>query len=171
MVNALRERIRVRMEKRQYETALQDANRLMVASHDDAGWYTCKGEILLRLKKYPELIEWVSEDLLSLPDSLPGAGLLKKVILLIKSMTLPHTAHLLEAFRDQAEYSVISQLAALPVNIPDDGLVTEFQGAIIALEGVGMDHAIDLFLSKAKETGLSAEEKKSLQALIARRKK
>ena len=127
--------------------------------------------VMALLLQHPELIEWVSEDLLSLPDSLPGAGLLKKVILLIKSMTLPHTAHLLEAFRDQAEYSVISQLAALSVNLPDDGLVTEFQGAIQALEGVGMDHAIDVFLSKAKETGLSAEEKKLLQALIAKRKK
>lgn len=74
---------------------------------------------------------------------------------------------LLEYFRDQNEYSEqLAQLAHYHLQVPENGLLIEFQDGLKHLKKVSIKKAIESLMQKARQQGLSTEEKQTLHNLI-----
>lgn len=80
------------------------------------------------------------------------------------------TAQIIEHWRHNEHAAVITKLACLPLNIPEEGLLGELTGALQQIEKKTLQTQIDSLLYKANMEGLSQEEKKVLQNLIKERK-
>ena len=80
------------------------------------------------------------------------------------------TAQLIEHWRDSEQYPIISKLAMLPLNIPDDGQLAELIGSLKKIEKNTLQNQIDSLLYKANAESLSLDEKKVLQRMIRQQK-
>jgi DNA primase len=125
--------------------------------------------ILALLIQNPFLIKHFDD---SLPTStLPGSRFLSQLIEIIKKNPSITTGSLIENWRDQKEESFIAKLANWEHIIPEDGAENEFLGAIRQLKTLTLDEEIDRLLAKAASDGLTDEEKLTLSACIAKKKK
>lgn len=82
----------------------------------------------------------------------------------------PHTSQLIEHWRNSEQYIIISKLAVLPLNIPEEGYLAELSGALQQIEKKTLQNQIDRLLYKANIENLSIEEKRQLQGMIRQQK-
>lgn len=100
---------------------------------------------------------------------LQGIDILKRVIGVIKQNSQQTTGSLLEFFKGEEDFSVISSLAAMDLLIPEDAWQAELQGAFDCIMGMEKEEHIRQLISKGNEQGLTAEEKQLLQQLLVAR--
>jgi len=120
------------------------------------------------LLQEPGLIEQLKE---TLPDFIKGRAveLLRALISQIRMNPGHTTAMLIEHWRDQqAAFQFLQQLASWHHTIPKEGVAAEFVGAIRQIHRQAYKQHIDRLLNKAANTGLSTEERQSLQQLIGK---
>lgn len=96
--------------------------------------------------------------------------LLIQLIKLLKQQPHLNTGALLEYWRDQPESQFLCQLAMWQHNIPEQGIKSEFQGALQGIAHLGCEQKIEMLLAKANQEGLSSKEKSELQNLILKNK-
>lgn len=77
------------------------------------------------------------------------------------------TGIVLEHFRDQAIYAQLVQLARHEWLIPENGIHLEFQDILQHLQKATHKQRVDKLLQKAKQGGLTVEEKQQLNMLIS----
>lgn len=98
----------------------------------------------------------------------PGADILRRLIEDLRLDPCTSTAQLLERWRDQPEQARLARLAATEALITAaDGARRELQNAIGRMGEETRRHRLDALLAKEPEGGLSAEEKRDLQALMS----
>lgn len=118
---------------------------------------------LMLIVQNPELAK-------SLTDPIPvlemqGFDLFIELIRMAQQETLT-TGTLLEHWRDRPEATIIAKLAQLEHMIPEQGIESEFLGAVNRLKKMSNEQAIERLLVKANQNSLSQEEKQFLQNLI-----
>jgi DNA primase len=118
------------------------------------------------LLQHPDLIQLVPHHWQTLPEAMPGSGILHQVINLIREQPTHTTAALLEWWREHPEYNQVSKLAAMPISIPDGGVNAEFEGVLQQLMKLAIDYKIEQLMQKAGGEGLTPSEKQQLQQLI-----
>lgn len=97
----------------------------------------------------------------------PGVKLLHQLINHLKTHPNLTTGALLEHWRDKPKTaSALARLAASQHPIPLEGLKDELQDALTRIHQKETEHTIQALLTRAKNTPLSEQEKKHLQALI-----
>ncbi len=112
----------------------------------------------------PTLAQFIEEPLPKI--SLRGMNLLNEIISIAKQHPELKTGGLLECWREQAEQKSLVKLAQAEHMIPEQGIQSEFIGAIQHLRKQGHAEMIGRLLAKANEASLSHEEKKQLEELI-----
>lgn len=85
----------------------------------------------------------------------------------------PHlsTAALIERFRESASFDVIRKLASLETFVSDETLVQELYDTLAFLTKKTQESEIQTLLKRAKEQGLTEEERQKLQHLVKQKKK
>jgi DNA primase len=116
------------------------------------------------LVQKPTLVETLTEPLP--PIDAPGFDLFLEILNLAKQNPALTTGALLEHWRDRPEGAMLSKLAQTDHMVPDAGMESEFQGAILRLKKLANEQAIERLLSQAAQNGLSQEEKQRLHELI-----
>jgi DNA primase len=101
-------------------------------------------------------------------SELPGIAVLTELLEQAAGMEQPNTAMLLERWRDRAEYSRLSELAAAAGMVETaGGAAQELQMAVQKLtESVGPGRRVNELLRKAQEMGLNYDEKAELSSLL-----
>ncbi len=98
----------------------------------------------------------------------PGADILRRLIEDLRLDPCKSTAQLLERWRDQPEQARLARLAATEALITAaEGARRELQNAIGRMGEEARRRRLDALLTKEQESGLSAEEKRDLQALMS----
>ena len=98
----------------------------------------------------------------------PGADILRRLIEDLRLDPCKSTAQLLERWRDQPEQARFARLAATEALITaPEGARRELQNAISRMGEEARRRRLDALLAKEQESGLSAEEKRDLQALMS----
>lgn len=115
--------------------------------------------LLLQAIKPPEISEL----------KLPGSKLLQKMIAIL--IQNPHltTGSFIEYFVDE-ERTLLSELAAQDLLIPQSGWEHELNGAFHRLKAINIENQIQELLQKGNAAALSASEKKLLQTLLITQK-
>ncbi len=100
--------------------------------------------------------------------TLPGHELLKELLLILPEKKA--TSQLIEHYRDSAHLPVILKLANLEFSIPEDGILSELEGALDALQGRAIQSEIDSLLHKVTNSTITDSERTHLQRLIRTQK-
>lgn len=120
------------------------------------------------LLQHPHIGPMLNEDL---PESgLAGLGLLKELVLQIKTQSITHTGALLEYWRDRKEIDYLAQLSVLETLIPESGVVSEVNAIFKHIKYQAIEERVDLLMNKATRGDLSNEEKQTLQKLLSYKK-
>lgn len=120
------------------------------------------------LIQHPELAALIVEPL---PKSeMFGYDLMIQIIDIIKKNNQITTGALLEYWRGQKEEALIATLAKTKHMIPEEGVASEFLGAIRQLAAIGYDEQINYLLAKAAREPLSESEKSELLIRISEKK-
>ncbi|MEA2079168.1 MAG: DNA primase, partial [Pseudomonadota bacterium] len=118
------------------------------------------------LLEQPELSERVKrpcgfEDL-----ELPGIPLLVELLEILGQHPHLSTGGILEHWRDKPEQQHLAKLATLPLELPEDGFVEEFCGAVQRLKEQRTRQRTEQLLFKEQESGLMESEKTELKQLL-----
>jgi DNA primase len=98
----------------------------------------------------------------------PGADILRQLVDDLRLEPCRSTAQLLERWRDRPEQSRLARLAATEALITEaEGARRELQNAIGRMGEETRRRRLDTLLAKEQESGLSADEKRDLQALMS----
>lgn len=100
--------------------------------------------------------------------TLPGHELLKELMVILPEKKA--TSQLIEHYRDSPQLPVILKLANLEFSIPEDGILSELEGALDALQNRAIQSEIDGLLQKVTSATISPEERTHLQKLIRAQK-
>jgi DNA primase len=102
-----------------------------------------------------------------LPElNIRGIELLHEIIERAKQHPELTTGGLLEFWRERAEGNSLAKLAQVQHMIPDEGIKSEFLGAIQLLRKLSHEQIINRLIAKANQTELTQEEKQQLDELI-----
>jgi DNA primase len=118
--------------------------------------------------QYPRLAQSIDKPLPPLTHA--GFTLLTEIIEIINRSPHITTGGIHEQWRDKPAAAVIAQLAHWQHHIPEEGIESEFLGAIRQLTLASYDAKIDHLLSKSAQQGLSTEEKQLLATWISKKK-
>ncbi|MGR8931335.1 MAG: DNA primase [Gammaproteobacteria bacterium] len=123
--------------------------------------------ILALLIQDPNLACGVARENIGL-DGLQFAGheLLEEVLQKIALEKPKNSAILIEAFRGSLHEKTVKALAALELNVPEDGKEAEFRGALTQLMRQSSKERLSALLAKEAHQGLTDEEKLMLRKLI-----
>jgi DNA primase len=117
------------------------------------------------LVQNPELAHLVAGPL---PEGrLLGHAFLQRLIDLIKQLSIPNTARLIEYWRGQKEERFIASLACVKLAIPENGAAKEFLGTLRQIQLLDIEEKINDLM--AKGDSLSEEEKQVLSAWIIKK--
>lgn len=163
MLDELSKRARISFETKQTQSRTTSEPRLKQARPTSP----LKLAMML-LVQNPELVKTLNEPLPQL--EIKGYDLFTDLIQLTQKETLLTTGSLLEHWRDRPEAILVAKLAQLEHMIPEQGIPSEFLGAINRIKKLGAEQAIEKLLTKANQAGLSQEEKLHLQTLIEKNK-
>jgi DNA primase len=98
----------------------------------------------------------------------PGADILRQLVEDLRREPCKSTAQLLERWRDRPEQARLARLATTEALITAaEGARRELQNAIGRMGEEARRRRLDALLAKEQESGLSAEEKRDLQALMS----
>lgn len=95
-----------------------------------------------------------------------GQELMQDVLRKIALEKPKNSAILLEAYRGSIHEKTVKALAALELNVPEEGKGAEFSGALNQLLRQSRQEKLTELLAKEGREGLSAEEKQMLRALF-----
>ena len=98
-----------------------------------------------------------------------GQELLEDVLRKIALEKPKNSAILLESYRGTQQEKTVKALAALELNVPDDGKEAEFSDALTQLLRQSRQEKLSELLAKEGQEGLGAEEKQMLRALLEQR--
>lgn len=119
------------------------------------------------LLNQPQLIEFVTE-LDWLPDHLPEKKLFLQLVDCLQKNPALTTGELLSLVEEEEDRQRLAQLAMRKPAISNEGIRAEFIGALEALKQGVAKHSIQEHISRAKNQGLSQEEKQHLQQMLAK---
>jgi len=97
---------------------------------------------------------------------LPGIKLLQDLLEFLQANPQVKTAAILEHWRGSNEGKQLLKVALWPHLVPDDGVLSEFDGAIARLDQMLIEKETECLLQKSKTHSLSNEEKNTLNQLI-----
>lgn len=101
---------------------------------------------------------------------LEGFDIIRKLLSILKQNPLQTTGCLLEYFSDDPARSLLTELAAQDLLIPDPGWQNELQGAFERIFEIDNEQKIQILLAKGSKEGLTMDEKLLLQRLLSTRK-
>lgn len=113
-------------------------------------------ELVIKLNELDDIKTW----------QLPGAELLRELINVMSPQKNLTTGHLLEYFREHADYRHLVKLAAWQHSISAEMIVAEFQATLLRVRQMDVEYSIEQLLQKAQQQGLTADEKVVLQKLL-----
>jgi len=116
------------------------------------------------LIQFPDLAQHVTEPIPS--GIIPGTELFNQILEIAQQKKTLSTGTLLEFFRTQPEEKWLASLAQEELSLPQNGLLSEFLGAIHKMRKQIKAHFIQKMLEKAALGSLSSEEKHELNQLI-----
>lgn len=97
-----------------------------------------------------------------------GSEILVALLRIITESTT--TAQLIEHWRGDKNASIINKLAIMPLNIPEQGKLSELEGILALLQKTALQAEIETMLKKAALTPLDEAERSALQEKIKRLK-
>ncbi len=97
--------------------------------------------------------------------------LLTTLIAQIAEHSNPTTAALIENWRDTTYFEAMNKLAAWDHKVPEESLLKEFVDIVLFLEKQHRETMIQDFIQKARNQGLSDEERLHLQTMLKQRHK
>lgn len=97
----------------------------------------------------------------------PGSDIFKSVLQTIEINKPANAAVMLELYRGAEEEKTINALACLELLVPDEGVESEFMGALDRLLHQARLAVLDKLLVKEKSGGLEPQEKEKLRSLLA----
>jgi len=118
--------------------------------------------LLVQNPRLAELVEQRNIDWNGLEFS--GVELFKKILSVIADKNPSNTAVLVECYRDTADEKSIKALALLDFQLSDDGIETEFCGALDTLLTQAREAVLARLLNKGK---MDAQEKELLRKTLA----
>jgi len=123
--------------------------------------------VLALLIQDPDLAHVFARESISL-DGLRFAGheLLEDVLQKIALEKPKNSAILIETYRGSPHEKTVKALAALELNVPEDGKDAEFYGALVQLMRQSSKERLSALLAKEAHEGLNDEEKQMLRKLI-----
>ncbi|MGY6275658.1 DNA primase [Methylomonas sp. MgM2] len=141
-----------------------------VAKKEDRQRSSLVRRVLALLIQDPELDRVVAGRNFCL-DGLQFAGLelLEDVLQKIALEKPKNSAILLELYRESPHEKAVKALAALELNVPDDGKEIEFSDALTQLVRYSRQEKLSELLAKEKREGLNAAERQALRALFDQR--
>jgi len=116
------------------------------------------------LAQQPALAKLIHQPLPQI--DLRGFALLQEMVEILKQHPELTTGGLLECWREREEGKSLAKLAQIEHMIPEEGIQSEFLGAIQRLHKLGHEQAIERLIAKASQADLSCEEKQQLDELI-----
>lgn len=117
------------------------------------------------LVQHPKLCTHVPKGLPTV--TLPGGSLLHDLIALLRENPTLKTAALVERYREHPDGRLLAKLASMTHVAPESGIQSEFTDSLSRLVKLQHEQTIESLMAKAAVSpGLTAEEKKQLQALI-----
>lgn len=95
--------------------------------------------------------------------------ILLKLLLQLKNNPHNNTATLVELWRDSDYFEAISKLAFWDHQVPEQALQKEFVDTMLFLQKQHQELVINQLLNKARQTGLTEQEKTTLQGLLKKK--
>ena len=118
--------------------------------------------LLLNRPQLAQIVEQ-PQQLLALEE--PGIRLLVELLELIQSAPHISCGAILEHWRTRAEGRHLSKLAGAAVTAPEEGLETEFKGALTLLDKQRIEQEYTHLLRKSETTPLTTDEKQRITQL------
>lgn len=133
-----------------------------------SGRPSLSGFVMALLVQNPRLIEIVEQKEINWNYlEFDGIEKFKSILQMIDDIRPINYGVLLESYRDHADGVIIKKLASLDFLIPDDGIETEFCGALDRLIAQAKETKVEKLLNKSKIEGLDAQEKELLRKMLA----
>lgn len=133
-----------------------------------SGRPSLSGFVMALLVQNPKLIEMVEQKEIDWNYlEFDGIERFKNILQMIANIRPTNYGVLLEAYRNHPDEAVIKKLASLDLLIPDEGIETEFCGALDRLVIQARKAKVEKLLNKSKTEGLDAQEKKLLPKMLA----
>ncbi len=133
-----------------------------------SGRPSLSGFVMALLVQNPKLIEIVEQKEIDWNYlEFDGIERFKNILQMITNIRPTNYGVLLEAYRNHPDEAVIKKLASLDLLIPDEGIETEFCGALDRLITQARKAKVEKLLNKSKTEGLDAQEKKLLPKMLA----
>lgn len=129
-------------------------------------------QAVLALVHHPTLTQGLEPAHLELLETLqePGADILRGLVAGLRAEPCQSTAQLLERWRDRPEAERLGQLAAMEsLILSPEAARREFVEALSRMQAEGAKRRLDALLDRERESGLSTEERRELQQLMAGR--
>ena len=148
--------------------------RSAARSGQSAGRGGLMRQAVLALVHHPSIAAQLSPTELEILEILeePGSDILRNLIADLRTEPCQSTGQLLERWRDRPEAERLGRLAAAESLIASaEAARREFAEALTRLQAEGARRRLDALLEREREVGLSAEERKTLQQLMAGRVK
>jgi len=99
---------------------------------------------------------------------MPGLEILSQLLEILRITPNLTTGALIEHWRDQPEYSFLSQLASDSLDVPDSGVQAELNGALQRLNQEQQQREVADLIERSKNGSLDTEQKERLQILLQR---
>ncbi|MGZ5076279.1 MAG: DNA primase [Methylobacter sp.] len=123
--------------------------------------------VIALLIQNPKLIEIVEQKEIDWSGlEFEGIEKFKNILQTITDIKPANYGVLIETYRNHADEAIIKKLAALDLLIPDDGIESEFRGALDGLLTQARETALTKLLNKDKTKGLDAQEKELLRKML-----
>lgn len=123
------------------------------------------------LLQHPHLVQSLTDITAIVALSLPGSALLQELISHAQQSLDLNTGTLLEYWRGRPEFEQLQRLASLELNLPANGIESEFLGVLDKLLRVQSEGEVEQLMQKGTLEKLTAVEKTRLQELIAAAKR
>lgn len=147
------------------DTATLNRTRKKTQRHK-SGRPPLERQTLALLIQFPQLIGLIEEKEIDWGDlDFKGVEKFRAIMQGILDEKPANTAVLLESYRNNADESIIKQLASLKLEVPQEGIEAEFCGALDRLIEQGRHSRFNKLLVKLEAAGLNSQEKEELKRL------
>jgi DNA primase len=126
---------------------------------------------IILLLRYPQLITYLKNISSFEQVSLPHMNLLLQLTKLLQQEPQITPAAIFASWPDAESKSELAKLAMKECILSIEEALSELQGALLRIDNIAKETIIQSLFTKAKEIGLSVEEKLRLQTLLAEKTK
>jgi DNA primase len=117
------------------------------------------------LVQHPHLAARINDPSFFDGFDLPGMGLFRALVGLLRAKPNLNTAAIVEHFRDSEHQHSVSKIATWSHSVLEQAVEVEFQGAMDQLSRMALREKVDLLLQKEKVSGLTPIERRELADL------